>query len=173
VEDLLLLARLDAGRPLRRQPVDLTQLAVDSVSDAHVAGPGHKWRISVPDIPVIVPGDEPRLRQVLANLLANARTHTPAGTTVVVAIGDAGDGEVRCRSPTNGPGIPPGLLPEVFERFAAATARGPGGRQYGPGTVDRGRRGVGSPRQRRGDQPPGPHRVRRTAAQPALTLSPA
>jgi two-component system OmpR family sensor kinase len=118
VEDLLLLARLDAGRPLRRQPVDMTQLAVDSVSDAHVAGPDHKWRITVPDIPVIIPGDEPRLRQVLANLLANARTHTPAGTTVVVAIAEAGDHEVQLSVTDDGPGIPPQLLPEVFERFA-------------------------------------------------------
>ncbi len=118
VEDLLLLARLDAGRPLRRQPVDLTQLAVDSVSDAHVAGPDHKWRITVPDIPVIVPGDEPRLRQVLANLLANARTHTPTGTTVEVAIAQLDTGEVRISVTDDGPGIPPSLLPEVFERFA-------------------------------------------------------
>jgi two-component system OmpR family sensor kinase len=118
VEDLLLLARLDAGRPLRQQPVDLTQLAVDSVSDAHVAGPDHKWRINVPDTPVIVPGDEPRLRQVLANLLANARTHTPAGTTVVVEIADIGDNEIRLSVTDDGPGIPAELLPEVFERFA-------------------------------------------------------
>jgi two-component system OmpR family sensor kinase len=117
VEDLLLLARLDAGRPLRRQPVDLTQLVVDSVSDAHVAGPDHKWRVSVPDTPVIVPGEEARLRQVLANLLANARTHTPAGTTVNVAVEGESD-EVRLSVTDDGPGIPPELLPEVFERFA-------------------------------------------------------
>lgn len=117
VEDLLLLARLDAGRPLSRKPVDLTQLVVDSVSDAHVAGPDHKWRVSVPDTPVIVPGEEARLRQVLANLLANARTHTPAGTTVKVAVEAPGD-EVRLSVTDDGPGIPPQLLPEVFERFA-------------------------------------------------------
>ncbi|WP_246281928.1 sensor histidine kinase [Fodinicola acaciae] len=117
VEDLLLLARLDAGRPLRRQPVDLTQLVVDSVSDAHVAGPDHKWRVDVPDEPVTVPGDEARLRQVLANLLANARTHTPPGTIVNVTV-EADGGDVRLSVTDDGPGIPPELLPEVFERFA-------------------------------------------------------
>ena len=79
VEDLLLLARLDAGRPLAHDPVDLTMLVVDAVSDAHAAGPGHDWQLDLPDEPVVVTGDGARLHQVLANLLANARTHTPAG----------------------------------------------------------------------------------------------
>ena len=81
VEDLLLLARLDTGRPLQREPVDLTRLVVDAVSDAHIAGPDHTWELDLPDEPVIVTGDEARLHQVLANLLANARTHTPPGTS--------------------------------------------------------------------------------------------
>ncbi len=79
VEDMLLLARLDTGRPLEREPVDLSRLVVDAVSDAHIAGPDHQWSLDLPDEPVVVDGDEARLHQVLANLLANARTHTPAG----------------------------------------------------------------------------------------------
>ena len=77
VEDLLLLARLDAGRPLEHALVDLTALVVESVGDAHVAGPRHHWRLELPDDLVMVAGDNVRLHQVVANLLANARTHTP------------------------------------------------------------------------------------------------
>ena len=80
VEDLLLLARLDSGRPLEREPVDLSLLAVNAVSDAHAAAPDHTWELDLPEDPVEVPGDQARLHQILANLLANARTHTPAGT---------------------------------------------------------------------------------------------
>ena len=86
VEDLLLLARLDSGRPLGKEELDLTVLAVDCVSDARVAGTDHKWQLDLPDQPVTLIGDAPRLHQVLANLLANARVHTPSGTTVVTAI---------------------------------------------------------------------------------------
>src|SRR5699024_3878908 len=81
VEDLLLLARLDSGRPLQRAPVDLSRLAVDAVRDAHIAGPDHEWKLDLPAEPVVVPGDEERLRQVLTNLLGNTRIHTAAGTT--------------------------------------------------------------------------------------------
>ena len=118
VEDLLLLARLDAGRPLDRDPVDLTRLVVDAVSDAHVAGPEHRWELDLPDEPVLVDGDEPRLHQVLANLLANARTHTPPGTSVTTALRVADDGAVVLTVTDDGPGIAETLLPEVFERFA-------------------------------------------------------
>ena len=86
VDDLLLLAKLDSGRPLAREPVDLSQLTVDAVSDAHAAGPGHRWRLDLPEEPVVVTGDAARLHQVLANLLANARTHTPEGTTVTTTL---------------------------------------------------------------------------------------
>ena len=92
VEDLLLLARLDAGRPLERADVDLTRLVLDAVSDAHAAGPDHRWQLDLPDEPVTVPGDASRLTQVLTNLLANARTHTPPGTTVTVSLGRGDDG---------------------------------------------------------------------------------
>jgi two-component system OmpR family sensor kinase len=117
VEDLLLLARLDAGRPLAQDPVDLTMLVVDAVSDAHAAGPRHDWQLDLPEEPVTVVGDEARLHQVLANLLANARTHTPEGTTVTVAV-SAADRDAVLRVIDNGPGIPADLQPHIFERFA-------------------------------------------------------
>ncbi|MGC9665534.1 sensor histidine kinase [Planosporangium sp. 12N6] len=117
VEDLLLLARLDSGRPLEREQVDLTRLVIDAVSDAHVAARDHTWRLDLPDEPVTVPGDPARLHQVLANLLANARTHTPPGTTVVTSLTATGD-EVTVTVVDDGPGIPADLLPEVFDRFA-------------------------------------------------------
>ncbi|HYH32753.1 MAG TPA: HAMP domain-containing sensor histidine kinase [Pseudonocardia sp.] len=117
VEDLLLLARLDAGRPLAHGEADLTRLVVDAVADAHAAGPDHHWHLAVPDDPVVVPGDGARLAQVLANLLANARTHTPAGTAVTVSL-TAEPGGARLSVVDDGPGIAPDLLPHVFERFA-------------------------------------------------------
>ncbi|MGY0060141.1 sensor histidine kinase [Streptomyces sp. LZ34] len=86
VEDLLLLARLDAGRPVERAELDLSPLVVDAVSDARAAGPDHKWRLELPDDPAVAHGDDARLRQVLVNLLANARTHTPPGTTVTARV---------------------------------------------------------------------------------------
>jgi two-component system OmpR family sensor kinase len=114
VEDLLLLARIDAGRPLERGPVDLSALVVESVGDAHVAGPDHRWRLDLPDEPVVVAGDNARLHQVLANLLANARTHTPPGTEVTVGLSVAG----RLTVTDDGPGIPNDLQPHIFQRFA-------------------------------------------------------
>ena len=105
VEDLLLLARLDAGRPLERGAVDLTRLVLDGVNDAYAAGMDHRWQLDLPDEPVVVPGDAPRLTQVLTNLLANARTHTPPGTTVTVGLA-RGDGGARLTRDDDGPGIP-------------------------------------------------------------------
>ncbi len=118
VEDLLLLARLDDGRPLDVREVDLTRLVADAVGDAQVAGREHRWLLELPQEPVNVLGDVQRLHQVLANLLANARTHTPPGTTVVAALARSADGSAVLTVTDNGPGIPPELLPEVFERFA-------------------------------------------------------
>ncbi len=117
VEDLLLLARLDSGRPLEREPVDLSRLAVDAVSDAHVAGPDHQWELDLPEEPVVVTGDAARLHQVLTNLLANARVHTGAGTVVTTRLGTEGSHTVL-QVIDNGPGIPAALQSEVFERFA-------------------------------------------------------
>ena len=88
VDELLLLARLDAGLPLASEPVDMTRLVIDATSDAQVARPGHRWVLELPDDPVLVSGDEHRLHQVLANVLSNAGKHTPDGTTVTVRVGD-------------------------------------------------------------------------------------
>ncbi|MFU8852489.1 ATP-binding protein [Micromonospora sp. SL1-18] len=117
VDDLLLLARLDSGRPLAAEPVDLTALVVNAVSDAHVAGPDHRWELDLPDEPIGVTGDGHRLHQVVANLLANARVHTPPGTTVTIRL-TAVSGGVELSVTDDGPGIPADLQPEVFERFA-------------------------------------------------------
>ncbi|MFF3066406.1 sensor histidine kinase [Oerskovia sp. NPDC057915] len=190
VEDLLLLARLDAGRPLDREPVDLAALAIDAVADAHAASRDHVWELDLPlaggddpslegddpvresddpvregdassagsdapsadgdrprvggdtltldgdgilaegdalwadgddtfDVPdVTVVGDEARLRQVFANLLGNARVHTPPGTRVVVGLRPDGDDHVVLSVTDDGPGIPPALLPSLFQRFS-------------------------------------------------------
>ncbi|GAA2983177.1 sensor histidine kinase [Actinokineospora diospyrosa] len=117
VEDLLLLARLDSGRPLLYETVDLSRLVLDTVGDNKVAGPRHNWRLELPAEPVLAVGDQARLHQVLANLLANGRTHTPAGTTITVALRVDGPDAVLSVL-DDGPGIPAELLPEVFERFA-------------------------------------------------------
>ena len=149
VDDLLLLARLDAGRPLEQGAVDMSRLTIDATSDARVASPGHRWVLDLPDDPVMVPGDEHRLQQVLGNLLSNAGRHTPAGTVVTVKLSVA-EAVARELPPSgedsaaatvsrgtvppaprllltitdNGPGIPSDLLPDLFERFTRAdTAR--------------------------------------------------
>jgi len=138
VEDLLLLARLDAGRPLDREPVDLSLLAMDAVSDAHAAAPGHRWELNLPDEPLEVTGDQARLHQVIANLLANARTHTPAGTRIVTSL-RRDDGWVRLAVSDDGPGVPEGLQESVFERFTRgdeARTRASGSSGLGLSIVD-------------------------------------
>ncbi len=116
VEDLLLLARLDAGRPLAREEVDVTRLLLEAVADARVVAAGHRWRLELPDEPIVVTGDEHRLHQAISNLLANARNHTAEGTTVTVRA--ARDGSlVRIDVHDDGPGLPAGLVDEAFERF--------------------------------------------------------
>jgi two-component system OmpR family sensor kinase len=143
VEDLLLLARLDEGRDLDRKPVDLSRLLIDAISDAHAAGPDHEWSLELPDEPVTVLGDASRLHQVVANLLANARVHTPASTRVQVALGTVplhqatqgvADGVEQRAVVTvtdDGPGIPADLRPVLFERFA----RGDGSRSRAAGST--------------------------------------
>ncbi|WP_338694555.1 HAMP domain-containing sensor histidine kinase [Streptomyces sp. Q6] len=129
VDDLLLLARLDAGRPLDREPVDLTRIVLDAVTDARAAGPDHRWLLDLPEEPVTVPGDAHRLHQLLANLLGNARLHTPPGTQVTAGLAPGTD-EVLLTVTDDGPGIPAELRDTVFERFV----HGEGRRTEGGGT---------------------------------------
>jgi two-component system, OmpR family, sensor kinase len=117
VEDLLLLARLDEGRELAAMPVDLGRVVVEAVGDAQAAGQGHEWEVRLSDDATVVNGDEPRLRQVVTNLLANARVHTPDGTSVVASLERDG-GDVVLTVEDDGPGIPPELVDSLFERFA-------------------------------------------------------
>jgi two-component system OmpR family sensor kinase len=116
VDDLLLLARLDAGRSLAKEPVDLTRIAIDAASDARVAGDDHQWRLDLPQDPVMVTGDEHRLHDVVANLLTNARTHTPSGTVVDVRV-RVQDSAAVLSVTDDGPGIPAEAHVRVFERF--------------------------------------------------------
>ncbi|MDQ0851626.1 two-component system OmpR family sensor kinase [Arthrobacter sp. B3I9] len=122
VEDLLLLARLDEGQPLKLTDVDLTQLSVETVSDEKVMAPGHAWRLELPEEPVVVRGDSTQLHQVLANLLSNARKHTAPGTTVVTGVMRSADGSAVVTVTDNGDGIPAEFLNQVFSRFARADA---------------------------------------------------
>ncbi|MDM7855265.1 sensor histidine kinase [Cellulomonas alba] len=122
VEDMLLLARLDAGRPLASEPLDVAVLAIDAVTDAHAAGPEHRWQLDLPeDDELLVVGDDHRLRQVLANLLSNARLHTPAGTTVTVRARRV-RGDIVVHVADDGPGIPPELRDRLFQRFTRGDA---------------------------------------------------
>src|SRR5206468_2910028 len=112
VDDLLLLARLDQGRPVEREPVDLTRLARDAVDDTRTIAPNRPIDYS-PNGPILVPGDEVRLRQVLGNLLQNAVRHTPPETPVHVAVETEGDDaviEVR----DEGPGMDAANAAPVF-----------------------------------------------------------
>ncbi len=145
VDELLLLAQLDAGRPLAQEPVDLTRLALDATSDARAAAATHRWQLELPDEPLYVRGDGHRLHQVLANLLSNAAKHTPPGTTVTTTLtttrpattnghhptpsrsgdgtgtgtggGGSPAGTITLTVTDNGPGIPGDLQPTLFERF--------------------------------------------------------
>ena len=121
VEDLLLLARLDSGPAIAVAPTHLNQLVADTVSDARAAGPDHTWSLSLPDADVVALGDPHRLTQVVANLLANARTHTPPGTHVGVALATRERWAVLTVT-DDGPGVPPEVVDRVFERFTRADA---------------------------------------------------
>lgn len=119
VEDLLLLARLDEGQELVYGTVDLSLLAIEAVADATPAGPEHTWQLELAEEPVLVAGDSARLHQVAANLLANARTHTPEGTTVTVSVTHEDDRAIL-RVHDDGPGVDPTIADELFERFSRA-----------------------------------------------------
>ncbi|MGW0522747.1 sensor histidine kinase [Crossiella sp. NPDC003009] len=114
VDELLLLARLDQGRPLEREPVELTALVADAVADANTA-PGHDFRLDAGG-PVTMLGDADRLRQVLGNLLDNVRKHTPPGTAATVRVTTEA-GRVVLTVADTGPGIGESARAKVFERF--------------------------------------------------------
>jgi two-component system OmpR family sensor kinase len=114
VDDLLLLARLDQGRPLETVPLALDRLVDDAVRDARAVEPDRP--IDLAAEPVTVVGDDHRLRQVVGNLLANARLHTPPGTPVHVSLRATGD-RVRLVVADDGPGLAPDVAARVFERF--------------------------------------------------------
>ncbi len=148
VEDLLLLARLDQQRPLARQPVDLLTLAADAVGDARLLAPSRDIDLSVqPGVAFLVIGDEPKLRQVIGNLMSNALTHTPDGTPIRVSIGSgvldplAGDQTpaVILEVTDHGPGMTREQASRVFERFYRADqarTRVTGGSGLGLAIVD-------------------------------------
>ena len=121
VEDLLLLARLDSGPALAVVPTPLNAIVANTVSDARAAGPDHTWVATIPEDEVVALGDPHRLTQVVANLLANARTHTPAGTRVEVTLATE-DRWAVVTVADDGPGIPPEVVGRVFERFTRADA---------------------------------------------------
>ncbi len=115
VDDLLLLARLDQGRPLERAPVDLSRVAADAVDDARAVDPSRPITLEAP-ARTTVTGDDVRLRQVVGNLMANARQHTPAGTPVHVRVATQ-DGAAVLEVADEGPGLTPEHAARVFERF--------------------------------------------------------
>ena len=131
VEDLLLLARLDQSREMKTEPVNLSKLVADAVASARAAGPNHKVNFDEPVEEIYALGDNDRIHQVVANLLANSRTHTPSGTTIDVSIVQSEDG-VRIRIADNGPGLSKQDQERIFERFYRADSSRV--RQDGEGT---------------------------------------
>ncbi|HCB56624.1 MAG TPA: sensor histidine kinase [Arthrobacter bacterium] len=143
VEDLLLLARLDEGQPLKLSEVDLTQLVIETVSDEKVIAPDHHWRLELPDEPLAVTGDASQLRQVLVNLLSNARKHTPAGTTVVTAVMTSADGSAVVTVTDDGGGMAPEFADKAFSRFARADASRAGSSGASGAAASEGTSGLG------------------------------
>ncbi|WP_229053304.1 cell wall metabolism sensor histidine kinase WalK [Aeromicrobium sp. Leaf350] len=137
VNDLLLLARLDSGRPLEKSTVDLTQILLEAVSDRQVVDPERRWNLQLPDDAVEIPGDAGRLHQAVTNLLTNASRHTPEGTTVSASLRTTAVGAtVTVRD--DGPGLEPELVPHVFDRFTrgdSSRTRASGGAGLGTSLV--------------------------------------
>jgi two-component system OmpR family sensor kinase len=137
IEDLLLLARLDQGRPLEVGPVDLAALARDTVADARVVHPERQLTAEAPD-PIVVQGDDGRLRQVVANLVGNALVHTPPEAKVVVRVRVFGP-EATIEVSDDGPGMSQEVAEQAFERFYRADpsrSRHKGGSGLGLSIVD-------------------------------------
>lgn len=137
VEDMLLLARLDAGREIQPTEVDLTRLVAEAVHDQTVVAADHTWRVELPAEPVTLEGDEQRLHQLVTNLLRNAARHTPAGTTVETSL-VVDDGTITLSVADDGPGVDPELLPNIFDRFArgdSSRTRASGGSGLGTSLV--------------------------------------
>lgn len=121
VGDLLLLSRLDEGQDLTIEHVDVAELAADAVNDAAVTAPDHRFVAEVPAQPVWVYGDRARLQQLLANLLANAGIHTPAGVTVTTSVAALpAEPVVELTVSDDGPGIPEAIMGNLFGRFVRA-----------------------------------------------------
>jgi two-component system, OmpR family, sensor kinase len=121
VEDLLLLARLDEGQRGEASDFDVTELIIETTSDAQVSAPGHHWTLDLPDEPLEVRAVEAEIRQVLINLLTNAHKHTPAGTAIATALTVEGD-RASITVTDFGPGIDPGFLQTIFTRFSRGDA---------------------------------------------------
>ena len=119
VEDLLLLARLDQSRELTIDPVDINHLVNEAIASAKAAGPSHEITLKSSSDEVFVLGDSMRIHQAVSNLLANARTHTPAGTKIEIEILQS-ESEVQISVSDNGPGLSPGDQTRIFERFFRA-----------------------------------------------------
>ncbi len=156
VDDLLLLARLDEGRPLARRPVDLGVLGIDAAADARAVAPD---RVVTADVTegVTVEGDEDRLRQVVGNLVGNALVHTPDGTAVSVRVHN-GNHRAVVEVHDDGPGMAPDVAERAFERFSRADAsrsRHGGGAGLGLAIVQA---IVVGPRRRRGTRQHAGHR---------------
>jgi two-component system, OmpR family, sensor kinase len=137
VEDLLNLAKLDEGRPLEQRDVDLAELVNDAARDAKAVDPG---RVITADAaaPVVVRGDEDRLRQVIANVVGNAIVHTPPGTPIELRVA-AADGGASVAVTDHGPGMPPEVAARVTQRFYRADparARNRGGSGLGMSIAD-------------------------------------
>jgi two-component system OmpR family sensor kinase len=133
VEDLLLLARLDEGQRGEISDVDLTELVIETTSDARVTAPSYTWSLDLPEEPIEVSAVEAEVRQVLINLLSNAHKHTPPGTAVATAL-RVEEGVARITVTDTGPGIDPVFLDTIFTRFSRGdTAR----------TADTGSTGLG------------------------------
>jgi len=123
VSDLLLLSRLDEGQDLQIEDFDMCELVADAVNDAIVAAPEHDFRADLPEQPIWVHGDRARLQQVVVNLLANVRIHTPPGTTVTTSLANRTSGGrpvVALDVADDGPGIPETIMPNLFGRFVRA-----------------------------------------------------